>query len=151
MTPLRGLRLIRTVLLSYAQSFLVRSWVVDFDLIFMWLAFPFGWSASPGYFQACAGLIAFLHCLHRPVSPIDGFHTFASHMFVGDAMIIDVALPARLDRSARAWGHCFESVSDTGSVSDRQKMVERTWEEGRISGVSCECRNQADYASRLQH
>ena len=105
---------------------------LDFDLIFFWLALPFGWSASPGYFQNCARSVTLLHCLHKPVSPLTGLLSFASHMFVDDAMLIDVDLPGRLEQSARVWEHCCEMVLDTDSVSDKKKDVEGTWEEEHI-------------------
>ena len=105
---------------------------LDFDLIFFWVALPFGWSASPGYFRNCARLITLLHCLHKPVSPLTGLLSFASHMFVGDAMLIDVDLPGRLEQSARVWEHCCEMVLDFESVSDKKKEVEGTWEEEHI-------------------
>ena len=105
---------------------------LDFDIIFMWLALPFGWSASPGYFQACARLVTTLHCMRKPVSPITVALTFESHMFVDDAMIIDVDLPGRLDQSARVWEQCCVTVLDTVSVSDKRKKVEGTWEEEHI-------------------
>lgn len=100
---------------------------MDFDLISMWLALPFGGSASPGYFQDFAGLITSLHCLHQPVSPIMGSLAFASHMFVDDAMIIEVGLPGRMDQSARVWAQCCVTVLDSGAVSDKKKRAEGTW------------------------
>ena len=103
---------------------------LEFDIVFMWTALPFGWSASPGYFQACARLVTTLHCLHRPVSPITGALTFESHMFADGAMIIDVDLPGRLEQSARVWEQCCISALDTGSVSDK-KRIEGTWGGGR--------------------
>ena len=97
---------------------------LEYDLIFMWMALPFGWSSSPGYVQASAGPVAFLHCLRKPVSPIDGSLAFASHMFVDGAMIIDVDLPDRLEQSARVWDQFCETVLDDGSVSGKKKEVE---------------------------
>ena len=105
---------------------------MDFDLIFMRLALPFGWSASPGYFQACARLITALHCLHKPVSPSTGALAFPSHMSVGDAVIIEVDLPGMLEQSARVWGQCCIAVLDSWSVSDKKKEAECTWEEEHI-------------------
>ena len=87
---------------------------LEYDLVFLRLALPFGWSTSPGYFQACAGLVTYLRCLRKPMSPIDGRLAFSSHMFVDDAMIVDVDLPDRPGQSARFRGHWCEQVSDTG-------------------------------------
>ena len=105
---------------------------LEFDLVFFWLALPFGWSASPGYFQNCARLVTLLHCMRKPVSPLTGLLSFASLMFVDDAMLIDVDLPGRLEQSAQVWEHCCEMVLDHDSVSDKKKVVEGTWEEEHI-------------------
>ena len=87
------------------------------DIVFMWLSLPFGWSASPDYFQTCARLIAKLHCAHYSPSPLAGHIPFVSHMFVDDAMIIDVDFPGRLEQSAAAWEECCTVVLGDGSVS----------------------------------
>ena len=74
------------------------------DIVLFWLALPFGWSASPGYFQTCARLITKLHCAHRSLSPVTGNFPFISHMFVDDAMLIEVDFPGRLEQSLNALG-----------------------------------------------
>lgn len=94
---------------------------MEFGLVFIWWAFPFGWSESPGYFRACAGLITFLRFLHNPMSPITGLLTFASHMSVGDAIIIDVDFPWRLGRSDKVREQCYEQVLDVGTVRDKRR------------------------------
>ena len=88
-----------------------------YDVIFFWIALPLGWSASPGYFQTCDRLITKLHCAYRPLSPSAGNFSFVSHMFVDEAMLIDVDFPDRLDQSANEWGHSCDMVLGTGSVS----------------------------------
>ena len=97
-----------------------------YDVIFFWLALPFGWSASPGYFQTCARLITKLHCAYRPLSPSAGNFPFVSHMFVDDDMLIEVVFPDRLEQSANAWEHSCDMVLGTGSVSMKMK-IEGEW------------------------
>lgn len=65
------------------------------DIIFLRPTLPFGWSASPGHFQASAQLTTRLRRMRRPVSPLVGNLTCASHMFADDAMIGDVDLSHR--------------------------------------------------------
>ena len=94
------------------------------DIVFLWLALPFGWSASPGYFQTCARLITKLHCTHYSPSPTAGHLPFVSHMFVDDAMIVDVDFPGRLGQSVAAWGDCCIKVLGEWSVSQDTKDIE---------------------------
>ena len=102
------------------------------DIVFFWLALPFGWSASPGYFQTCARVIAKLHCAHRPLSPVTGSFPFISHMFVDDAMIIEVDFPGRLEQSVNARESCCEMLLGAGSVSEDKKRIEGERSESAI-------------------
>ena len=97
-----------------------------------WLALPFGRSASPWYFQSCARLVAKLHRAYQPVSPMVGVVPFVSHMFAGDAMIVEVDLPQRLEQAANAWGHCCGAGIGNGSVSEKEKRVGGEWAEEAI-------------------
>ena len=97
------------------------------DIIFFWIAFPFGRSASPGYFQTCARLITKLHCAYRPLSPVTGDFPFLPHMFVDDAMAIEVDFPRRLGQSENAWEACCETVLGVGSVSEDKEKIEWEW------------------------
>ena len=74
------------------------------------MALPLGWSDSPGYFQSRGKHAPKLHCAYQPVSPLVGNAPFASHMFVDDAMIIDVDFPLRIGRSANAWEWSSDTV-----------------------------------------
>ena len=93
------------------------------DIVFFWRARPFRRLASPGCFQTCARLIAKFHCAYYPVSHLRGSLPFASHMFVGDAMLIDADIPARLELSANARGRFCDVVLGAGSVSDKKKLI----------------------------
>ena len=101
------------------------------DIIVFWSALPFGLSASPGYFQSCAKLITKLRCAHLHVSPLVGAIPFASHMFVDDAMIVDVMFPKRLEHTATAWEQCCCTVLGMNSVSEKKK-IEGEWAEAEI-------------------
>ena len=94
------------------------------DVVLVRLELPFGWSASPGYFQSCDRLITKLHCEYRPVSPLTGNIPFVSHMFVDDAMIIDVDFPDRLEQSSNALGEILRD-GFRRTASQRQEKTNR--------------------------
>ena len=71
------------------------------DIVVWRSACPVGRSASPGYFQPCARLVTTLQCAYRPVSPLVGNIHLKSHMFAGEAMIVDVFSPLRLEQAAQ--------------------------------------------------
>ena len=65
-------------------------------------------------------------------SPVAGNSPFLPHMFVGDAMIIEVDFPGRLEQSVNAWGSCCEKVLGLSSASEYKKKVEGEWLESAI-------------------
>lgn len=91
------------------------------DIVILWLALPFGRSASPGYFQLCARLVTKLHCAYQPVSPLGGSIPFSSHMFAGDARIVDVDFPQRLGQTANAWSIVVPLFSEAARPARRRR------------------------------
>ena len=101
------------------------------DIVFLWAALPFGWSASPGYFQAWDRLVTHLRGMCKPSSPLAGNFPFSPLMFVDEAMIVDVDLPSRLEQTGDAWGCCCETVLGKGSVRTKEE-IEGSWENEQI-------------------
>ena len=52
-----------------------------------------------------ARLITKLYCAYRPVSPSTSYFPFASHVFAGEAMLIEEDFPDRPEQSAMAREH----------------------------------------------
>ena len=74
-----------------------------------------------------ARIITKIQCAYQPVSPSIGYIPFASHMFVGDAMIIAVGFPKRIAQSVIAFGCSRDTVSRQWSVIDTKK-IDDEWE-----------------------
>ena len=48
-------------------------------------------------------------------------------MFVGDAMLIELDSPQRLEQSENARGHCCDTVLGNGSVREKKKQTDGLW------------------------
>ena len=76
------------------------------DIVLFCLSLPFGLSGSPGYFQSRDRFVYKLHYAYHHAPPLVAEIPFATHMLVGDAMLIGVDFPHKLEQSANAREHC---------------------------------------------
>lgn len=98
------------------------------DIVIFWSALPFGWAASPGYFQACAMLVTKLHCAYQPVLPMVGDILFSSHMFADDALIVEVDFHRGWNKPQTHGDIAATMYSETGpSVKSRHASMAHGW------------------------
>ena len=98
------------------------------DTALFYLALPFGWRASPGYFSRIGEGITKAHQQYASGCPErDGADPFSSQLFVDDAIFIEPTLGERYKLVVECWEHVCVRLLGPGAVNADKIQLEGQW------------------------
>ena len=93
----------------------------DSAVIFLYLAPPFGWRASPGYFPQVGEGITLAHNGYTTNTPDrDGADFFESQLFVDDAIFIEPELGQRPRLAISRWEHLRRRLLGESAINEQK-------------------------------
>ena len=102
-------------------------------IVFLYLATPFGWRASPAYFPSVGRGITLAHRDFCPTSKIrDGGQDFASLLFVDDAIFIEPRIGRRPEACVAFWEDVCREFLGGDSLNKDKLDEEGDWENTHI-------------------
>ena len=92
-------------------------------IIAVFLVLTFGWTGSPGHWQAWAEAIRVWHCACAPKQAWrDGPEPFESFMVVDDGALVEPRLGDRQELSASTWGGCLTRLLGDQALNEEKKL-----------------------------
>ena len=92
------------------------------------LAMPFGWVASPAFFEIHTDAITAIHSYVRPrQSLLSGEERFTSSIYADDCMLIECPVGNRLSACASCWEWSCQQILGDDSINNEKKGPECHW------------------------
>ena len=89
---------------------------------------PFGWMASPSFYQNFAESVSLHHANLGPPNPRwGGFGNFRQFTFVGDSVFIESQIGNRPDINFGCWEACLKLRAGDSSVNKDKLRLEEKW------------------------